>query len=362
VTPVPLELPLRPAEAAELAFLIFDRAEGKPLSDDLRNRLAARAAVLKLQTLTPFPGSLERDPVHHTVYYLAVDGTAATGGDGADSDKVPLLLHMALAAAPTSSIYHKPLLIGRMRRPNGPEMVINAIPFGPGDRHNVETFAARINSAFYPQPQGARTTITVEEDYPAAFDTFRAIRKRTGKNFAALSGDYHAAMCAAIRAGWRSAYTAAADLAAEDGTAANLGGRAGFSRYAVVVAATASCLNETERIYHQIRQARAAMKISRGFDLELDAAGPMTPEFLRSVLDVMKERGHLPQLVYPGPVAEKDLDAMAATARHFQITLSFRYRGEPAATVRAIAKAMSGRLNYRVRNATEAEFVAEHLL
>jgi hypothetical protein len=57
VTPVPLELPLRPAEAAELAFLIFDRAEGKPLSDDVRNRLAARAAVLKLQTLTPFPGS-----------------------------------------------------------------------------------------------------------------------------------------------------------------------------------------------------------------------------------------------------------------------------------------------------------------
>jgi exonuclease SbcC len=44
VTPVPLELPLRPAEAAELANLIFDHAEGKPLSDDVRNRLASRAA------------------------------------------------------------------------------------------------------------------------------------------------------------------------------------------------------------------------------------------------------------------------------------------------------------------------------
>ena len=63
MTPVPLELPLRPAEAAELANLIFDHAEGKPLSDDVRNRLAARAAVLKLQTISVFPGSLERKPV-----------------------------------------------------------------------------------------------------------------------------------------------------------------------------------------------------------------------------------------------------------------------------------------------------------
>ena len=121
-------------------------------------------------------------------------------------------------------------------------------------------------------------------------------------------------------------------------------------------------ISEAEKIYHQIRHARAAMKISRGFDLELDAANPMTPEFLRSALDYIKERGHLPQLVYPGPVAEKDLDEMAATAQLFQITLSFRYCGEPAETVRAIAKAMAGRLNYRVRNAAEAEFVAEHLL
>ena len=354
-----MELPLRPAEAAELANLIFDRAEGKTLSDDVRNRLAARAAVLKLQTISPFPGSLERDPVHRSVYYLAVDGTGGGAGDGA---RVPLLLHMALAAAPTSSIYYKPLLIGRMRRPNGSEMVINAIPFGPGDRANVETFAARISSAFYPQPQGARTTITVEQDYPAAFDTFRAIQKRSGKNFAALSGDCHAAMWAAIRAGWRFPYTVAADLTNEAGTVTGLGGREGFSRYSAVIPATTTGLDEAEKIYHQIRNARAARKISRGFDLELDAANPMTPEFLRSALDFMQERGHLPQLVCPGPVAEEDLDAFAATARHFQITCSFRYRGGPGETVRAIAKAMAGRLNYRVRHAAEAEFVAEHLL
>ena len=78
----------------------------------------------------------------------------------------------------------------------------------------------------------------------------------------------------------------------------------------------------------------------------MDAAGPMTPQPFREVLEFMKEHGHLPQLVCPGPVAERDLDEMAATAH----------------TVRAVARAMSGRLDYRVRNAAEAEFVAEHLL
>jgi hypothetical protein len=355
VTPVPLELPLRPAEAAELANLIFDHADGKPLSDEVRNRLASRAAFLKLQTIIPYFGSLERDPVHHSVYYLAVD--SCTG----EYVKFPLLLHMARAAAPTSSIYHKPLLIGRMRRPNGSEMVINAIPFGPHACANVETFAALIDAAFYPQPQGARTTITVEEDYPAAFGTFRALQKRTGKNFAALSGDHHAAMCAAIRAGWRSAYTTAADLTLEGGAVTNLVGREGFSRYCVAIPPTIDGLDEAERVYQQVRNARGAMKISRGFDLELEAAG-MPPQFLRTALEVFKGLGHPPQLACPGTVSGEDLDEMAAIAQHFQITLSFRYRGEPAETVRAVSKAMSGRLNYRVRNAAEAEFVAEHLL
>jgi hypothetical protein len=347
VTPVPLELPLRPADAAELANLIFDHAEGKPLSDDVRNRLAARAAAIKFQTLSPFFGSLERDPVHHSVYYLAVDAGPGAG----DGPAVPLLLHIARAAAPTSSLYPKPLLIGRMRRPNGSEMVINAIPFSPCERRNVETFAARINSAFYPQPQGARTTITVEQDYPAAFETFRAIQKRTGKNLAALYGDYYAAMWAAIRAGWRSAYTIA-----------GLPGSETFSRYTIAIDAAVEGLNEAERVYQQIRQARAALKISRGFDIELEAATSLTPEFLRTALEHLKQHGHVPQLICPGPVAEEDLDRMAAVAQFFQVTLTFRYLGEPAETVRAIAKATAGRLNYHVRNAAEAEFAAEHLL
>jgi hypothetical protein len=360
VTPVPLELPLRPAEAADLANLIFDHAEGKPLTVDVRNRLAARAAVLKLQTITPFFGSLERDPVHHSVYYLAID--ASTG----PVLTFPLLLHVALSTAPTSSIYPYPLLIGRMRRPNGTEMVINAIPFGALSRPNVETFAARINSGFYPQPQGARTTITVEQNFPAAFDTFRALHKRTGKNFAALTSDYHAAMWAAIRAGWRLPYTAAADLTADGEAVTGIDKQEGCSRYSLAIPAGAESLRDglkaAEGALQQIRRFRAAIKISRSFDLALDATSPLSPSCLRAALEYLRERGHSPQLVCPGPVPEKDLDEMAAIAQHFQITLSFHYRGEPGETVRATAKAMAGRLDYRVRDAAEAEFVAEHLL
>jgi hypothetical protein len=226
----------------------------------------------------------------------------------------------------------------------------------------VETFAARINSSFYPQPQGARTTITVEEDHTAAFGTFRAIQKRTGKNFAALSGDHHEAMWSAIRTGWRSGYATAANLTVANGAATNFSGRERFSRYTVVIRPTIDGLDEAEQVYQQIRQARAAKKISRAFDLELEAASPMSPQMLRTILEASKERCRIPQLACPGPVSPMDLEELAAIARHFQITLSFHYRGESAETVRGIAKATASRLNYRVRNAAEADFVAEHLL
>ncbi len=217
MTPVPLHLPLRPSEAAELASLIFDQAERKPLTDEVRNRIASRGSVLRLETIKPYFGSLDRDPVHPSVYYLAVDG----------ENGEPLLLHMALATAPTSSIFYKPLLIGRMRRPNGPEMVINSIPFGPADSDALEKFCARIDTAFLPRPQGLRASITVggghpEALLPSALEAFRGILKRTGKNLASIGiapadGDarsfYSAGLWTAIRAGWRDGYNAAVEIA-----------------------------------------------------------------------------------------------------------------------------------------------------
>jgi hypothetical protein len=225
MTPVPLDLPLRPSEASELANLIFDQAERKPLTDEVRNRIASRGSVLRLETIKPFFGSLARDPVHPSVYYLAVDA----------GKPEPLLLHLALATAPTSSIFYKPLLIGRMRRANGPEMVINAIPFAFSDCDQIEMFCARIDTAFLPRPTGLRTSITVEGTppeivLPAALEAFRGILKRTGKNVASIgcpagvlvgqstglpssSRDFYcAAVWAAIRAGWREGYNSAVEV------------------------------------------------------------------------------------------------------------------------------------------------------
>ena len=261
MTPVPLELPLRPAEAADVANLIFDHAEGKPLSDEVRNRLAARAAVLKFQTLTPFFGSLERDPVHHSVYYLAVD-----------SETEPLLLHMALAAAPTSSIYYKPLLIGRMRRPNGSEMVINAIPFGParpserGDVCRAHQFGLLSEAAGCTNhdhgggrlPRGLRHVSRHSEAYRQEFR-----RLRRGLSRRDVRG-HPRRLAIRLYGGDRSQAPA---RISSDGKAS----AATPSRF--LPARTAS--KTPRRSYQQIRQARAALKISRGFDLELDCRRPL---------------------------------------------------------------------------------------
>jgi hypothetical protein len=239
VTPVPFNLPLRPNEAGELANLILQNAEGKPLTDELRSRIGARAATLGMETIRPYLGSLERDPIHRSTYFVAVDGQNGR----------PLLLHIALASSPANAIFPKAVLIGRMRQVNGPEIVVNATPFGPEDRESVYRFATQVNQAFLPRPQTGQAAIAVgnrhpEISLPAAFDAFRAIHKRTGRSLAstvqlsasresgtdetiaARDGEdpvagghtrislrhlYHAGLWAAIRAGWREGYNAEAD-------------------------------------------------------------------------------------------------------------------------------------------------------
>ena len=206
--------------------------------------------------------------------------------------------------------------------------------------------------------RGARTSITVEQDFPGAFEVFRGIQKRTGKNFAAVTGNCHAAMWTAIRAGWRTGYSAAADV----GPDGDVKGLENASRYAVAVGPGEAGLDEAERVYQQIRNTRAAAKVSRGFDLLLEGRAPMGVEGLREMLEALRTRGRVPQLVCPGRVAEAELDEMAAVAQHSQVTLSFRYGGETAEAVRAVGRAMAGRLDYRVGSAADAQFVAENLL
>ena len=402
MTPVPLDLPLRPAEAGELAILIFDQAERKPLNDEVRNRLAARAAVLRLETVTPYFGSLVRDPVHPSSYYLAVDA-----GRGE-----PLLLHLASATAPTSSIFYKPLLIGRMRRPNGPEIVVNAVPFGPSDHENLEKFVSHVGAAFLPRPQGLRPAIAVSSDLPAAFDGFRAILKRSGQNLAATAANpaasgrdfYYAGLCAAIRAGWREGYSAGVQLAvAGDNIEAareTIRKAAGFTRFstntsslfreagdgaapedrawildefvrlfeigeavyeftppdALRLAATfGPALKINEQIHEWIRQARSALKTGRSFDFEpsLEGAATITtPQELIFWLHWLKARGHGAQLAAPNLGGEgwaERLKEFAAIALHYQCALSIRSgAGHSQEELEAIARATVGRVHYTI--------------
>jgi hypothetical protein len=347
VTPVPLDLPLRPPEAAQLARLIFEHAEGKPLGDDVRNRLAARAAVLGLETLRPHFGSLAREPVHRSTYYLAVDG----------ENGVPLLLHMAPATAPTSAIFEKPLLIGRMGG-----VVVNAIPFGPGDGPAIDRFTDRIDSAFLPRAQGARSAISVQSDLPAAFGTFRAILKRTGRNLAATAEAYYPAVWAAIRAGWREGYSVGIDLG--DPAAARGAVRAcpAWSRFSVRTDSAGAAAEVREFI----RQTRSAARINRPFDFEISLeASPTatTSEQLRALLEELKSRGHVPQLVAPRLAGLDAIAELAAVARLYQSMLSIRRAPEHnGATLDAIARATGGRVLYNLGAGTEdIEFIASHL-
>ena len=242
MTPVSIEQPLRPSEASALAELIFQAAEGKVLNEDLRTRLNSRIGNLNLKSIVPYTGSLAKDPTHVSAYYIGVDGVH-------HGKTTQLLLYMAPASAPMSSIFPKPLLIGRMRPGGGREIVVNAIPFDSSSYDNIRTFAEKVDKAFLPRPQGAQPAIAVgnrhpELSLPATFEAFRTIYKTFGVNLAstvqlsatremtteaaiaARGGEdplapghtrvsikhlYHAGLWAAIRAGWREGYNAEAD-------------------------------------------------------------------------------------------------------------------------------------------------------
>lgn len=227
--PIPIDLPVRPSEAAALAELVIRRLAVRGLTDDSRNRLAGEAATLGLSTLKPHFGSLESDPVHHSVYYLAIDGMA-------QGEPEPLLLRLAPAASPASALFPAALLIGRMRPGADREIVVNAIPFSPDDRATIDTYVGQVSRAFLPRPQGALPSITVQSRFPdisipAAFSAYRRILRETGLNMAApaslpvhaaaqrpgrgpvipaataIRDVYYSAVWAAVRAGWREGYT-----------------------------------------------------------------------------------------------------------------------------------------------------------
>ncbi|MGC8792162.1 MAG: tagaturonate epimerase family protein [Bryobacteraceae bacterium] len=242
MTAIPGSLPLDAREAVALAGLVLEHAEGRELNDELRNRLSTRLAALKLGSMEVYSGSLVRDPIHRSAYYVAVDGLIAPSPQ-------PLLLRIAPASAPASALFPHSQLVVRQRSAQGLEVVVNAISFSSRDYEALRTFAEQVDDAFLPQPQGTRAAIAAgnrhpEISLPAIFEAYRIILKNTGLNMAStpqLSASremttdeelarrdgenptapghtrvsirhlYHAGLWAAIRAGWREGYTAEAD-------------------------------------------------------------------------------------------------------------------------------------------------------
>lgn len=310
---IPLVLPLKANEAAALADLVYQQLEGNPLSTDLRNRFAARLPQLALETFTPFPGSLARDPIHPSTYYLAIDTQSG-----------PMLLRIALASSPASGLFPGAMLIGRMRPGGGREIVINAVPFNFTDHAAVRTFAEQVDLAFLPRSQGPQSAIVVEgPDFAPAFRAFRAILKSTGLNLAAIAGDYDIALWSAIRAGWREGWNAQTS----DPLASH------YTKYSVE-----GSLEQLGEIYDRI----SAAKGGHVFDFEISTGN------IPHALEWMKSRGKPVQFVKAN--SNSDLRELAAVARQYNAILSFT--GD--APLEQIGLATAGRFHYRMRGDEEA--------
>src|SRR5207253_1337652 len=94
VTPTLFDLPLRLGDAAALARILFQQLSTipVPVTAEQRARIAAQAGGLEFGAMRVWFGSLERDPIHASAWYICVDGV----------DGQPLLLRIALASTPSS--------------------------------------------------------------------------------------------------------------------------------------------------------------------------------------------------------------------------------------------------------------------
>src|SRR5437867_6026671 len=143
---------LTTTDASALAALILDSAANQALTNELRARLAERAADLKLDGMRPLLASLERDPDEPAAYYVAADRAS------------PQLLHVSRRG-------------------------VQVRPFASTDQESIRWFAEKVNRAFLPRPQRALTAIAVgnrhpEISLPAAFRAFREILEKRGLNLA----------------------------------------------------------------------------------------------------------------------------------------------------------------------------------
>jgi hypothetical protein len=318
VTPVPFDLPVRTGEAGALARILYEHGT-RPLTDDLRNRLAVRAAALKLETIRPLFGSLERDPIHPEAFFLAVEGI----------NKQPLLMRFAPGSTPSSGLFPKAILIGRLRV--GPqETVINAVPFGPGDSERIRTFAWQVTPPLLPKVQGVKATLSVPVQ-PGVFDHFRAIARPLGLNVACVNGGLDEILWEAARSGWREGYSAEtedADLA-------------GYSRY--ILPYSQDLLAQLEAV----ARARVPLKLGRMFDWELRLEDSVSPEVAETILDECKTAGKPAQYIGFSSGKVPESEEWAALSRRQNFGFSFSGMDGDLAALGGTVRSLGGRFNYR---------------
>lgn len=295
---VPIELPVNASEAGALADIVFSHAGG-PKLDAARKRIAALVAARKFSSFTAHPGSLQRDPIHPTTFYMAVDD---------------VLLRLAPASSPSSGLFPNSLLIGRLRTASGREAVVNAIPFAAGDWDNIRTFAEQVDPGFLPRTGLQPTGILVT---PA-----------TAQNA------WHTAVWQAIRSGLRGGWSATLAIASSAELPLALQSAGDFTRFSVE--------RDASIIYAAIREARGR----KSFDLELET----TPEELLSSLSInIPVQFVAPRMTHePASSFEARLTHIYEAARPFNTVLSL----DPALQVHAalIGRVTGGRVNYRVHN------------
>jgi len=330
---------LSASEAGALADLLLQQAEGRALTDDVRSRFTARIKSLRLSNLNVFAGSLQKDPIHPSVYYIAVGKLTDAGST--------MLLRIARASSPSSGLFPNSQLIGRMRTSSGHEIVINAIPFAPSDRGNMRTFVERVDTAFAPRPQGTAPAIEVNASF-GAFDAFRTIFKSTGRNLASVcSPESETAMWCAVMSGWRGGYTAAPATGHQPPAT-------GFTKYNMDAS---HGIDAVARAYDEIQSQR------RRFDFEIsfvNSPDPTTARDLSFFLEFCKARGQPVQFVAPNLGAGVEgLRQLADVAQSFNAMLSVHATGaESPETIEQIVKACSGRVNYKISaNLEPAEIV-----
>jgi len=336
--PLQLELPVRANEAAALAEVVFEVAGGKRLNDDLRGRIASRADLLAMQTIVAHCGSLEADPIHPSSYLMAIDGVR-------EGIAKPYLLRIATATAPASGLFQKSILIGRMRPGGGREIVINATPFGPENREGLHTFAEQVDRVFLPRLQGASPCIASPN--PEAFAEFRAIQRSGGLNWASFTTTIEAALCGAIRAGWREGYSVQSppiSLLHLSHAENHVLDSAGCTKFVFDVAAlpAAERLHAVEMMCGFLTKVRAGQSSWKKFDLEiswLSSTEPTPAEEIADLLGALRGEGRIAQAASPrfGADAEKAVEAI----RHAGAVVSLSSM-EPAFA--EIAKACDGRV------------------